>query len=240
MSCACVDSDAPKIKARVKTCFINDDGCRGLFYVWCMKKVLCFIISSLLFGLLGSVKCIAQDGYLKSIQQYRDSVNRAWMNQETTVLIEEDFKEFKGLDYFPIDTMYRVKAKFAKLENTTVVRLKTTGTRLPQYRPFGTLTFTLHGKDNVLTLYQFADPSKPELKHHLLLAFLDATNDEHTYMGGRYLDYDEREIQDEVIIDFNRAYNPYCAYNYKYSCVIPPAENRLNIPIEAGAKKFHD
>jgi uncharacterized protein (DUF1684 family) len=171
---------------------------------------------------------------------YRDSVDRAWLAPETTVLMEEDFKNFKGLDYFPVDTLYRVKAKFSKLENATVVRLKTTGTRLPQYRPFGTLTFTLHGKENVLTLYQFANPSKPELKHHLLLAFLDTTNGEHTYMGGRYLDYDVRSMQDEVIIDFNRAYNPYCAYNYKYSCVIPPAENRLDIPIEAGTKKFHD
>jgi uncharacterized protein (DUF1684 family) len=205
-----------------------------------MKKVLCVLIISITSALIGWVNVLGQSPYVESIMNYRDSVDRAWLAPETTVLMEEDFKNFKGLDYFPIDTMYRVKATFSKLENAAVVRLKTTGTRLPQYRPFGTLTFTLHGKENVLTLYQFADPSKPELKHHLLLAFLDTTNGEHTYMGGRYLDYDARSMQDEVIIDFNRAYNPYCAYNYKYSCVIPPAENRLDIPIEAGAKKFHD
>lgn len=201
-----------------------------------MKKVWPQFIF-LLFISLGST---AQDAYMESILSYRDSVDRAWRNPEITVLMEEDFKNFKGLEYFPVDTMYRVRAKFTKLENTSVVRLKTTGTRLPQYRPYGTLTFTLHGKENVLTLYQYADPSRPELKYHLLLAFQDATNGEQTYIGGRYLDYDVREIGDEVIIDFNRAYNPYCAYNYKYSCVIPPAENRLDIPIEAGAKKFHD
>lgn len=118
--------------------------------------------------------------------------------------------------------------------------MKTSGSRTPQYKPYGTLTFELRGEKQVLTLYRYADPARPELKNHLLLAFLDASNGKYTYMGGRYLDYNVDDVQDEMIIDFNLAYNPYCAYNDKYSCVIPPLENRLDISIEAGAKKFHD
>lgn len=205
-----------------------------------MIKVISYflLLIALLFSYVTQTQ--AQSDYHQKIQHYRDSVDRAFADTSTSILMKEDIPTFQGLEYFPIDEAYKVTAKFSKIENAKTVKMKTSGSRTPQYKPYGTLTFELHGKKQVLTLYRYVDPSRPELKNHLLLAFLDASNGKYTYMGGRYLDYNVDDVQDEMIIDFNLAYNPYCAYNDKHSCVIPPLENRLDISIEAGAKKFHD
>jgi len=189
---------------------------------------------------LFTLNTVAQSDYSMKVQHYRDSVDRAFADTATSILMKEDIPHFHHLNYFPINESYKVVAKFSRIENAKTVKMKTSGTRTPAYKPYGTLEFELDGTKQTLTLYRFADPSRPELKNHLLLAFIDATNGKYTYMGGRYLDYDVKDVKDEMVIDFNYAYNPYCAYNDKYSCVIPPLENRLEIPIEAGVKKFHD
>jgi uncharacterized protein (DUF1684 family) len=74
-------------------------------------------------------------------------------------------------------------------------------------------------------------------KNHIFVPFTDLTTGSESYGGGRYVDL-ELPFSDKVIIDFNRAYNPYCAYNHKYSCAIPPEENHLNVAIKAGVKAF--
>lgn len=146
-------------------------------------------------------------------------------------------KDFKGHDYFPIDSTFRVKAQFVRSLNAIPFQMKTTGNRLPVYEKYGEAHFTIHGKEMILSIYQGHKLRETEeYKNHLSLPFTDKSNGEESYAGGRFIDL---EIPDGefIVIDFNRAYNPYCAYTTGYSCVIPPVENDLDIKILAGVMK---
>ncbi|MNH33262.1 hypothetical protein D3C86_1572800 [compost metagenome] len=115
--------------------------------------------------------------------------------------------------------------------------MPTTTARKPVYEKYGEAHFKLNGKDLVLSIYQSHSlREKAEYKDHLFLPFMDLTNGEESYGGGRFLDLTIPE-DDTIVIDFNKAYNPYCAYNHKYSCPIPPKENDMNTEIKAGVKK---
>lgn len=116
--------------------------------------------------------------------------------------------------------------------------MRTTTERLPMYRKVAVLSFKLQGRRMRLSVYQNIDlVAKPGFEDHLFVPFTDATNGLSTYGGGRYLDL-EGPLGREVVLDFNRAYNPYCAYGGRYSCPIPPEENHLPFAVEAGVKKF--
>ncbi|MFN0032979.1 MAG: DUF1684 domain-containing protein [Flavobacteriales bacterium] len=203
-----------------------------------MKKVIAFVCAIATTWFLSGSSAFAQSDYFAQVKQYRDSVNTAMADSASTILATEDTGAFSGLNYFGIDEKYRVMAKFKAIKNGKAVNMPTSGTRTPQFKPYGTLSFKLEGKKFKLTLYQSCDPDRPELNNYLLLAFTDLTNGKETYEGGRYLEFYTSDIKEEMMIDFNYCYNPYCAYNHKYSCVIPPAENFLNARIEAGVKKF--
>jgi uncharacterized protein (DUF1684 family) len=117
--------------------------------------------------------------------------------------------------------------------------MKTTTDRLPEYSLYGKIEFKIKGKKLLLNVYQNVDLLKnPAFQKYLFIPFNDATNGLTTYDGGRFLDAEIPE-GNSMVVDFNLAYNPYCAYNHKYSCPIPPEDNRLDIKIEAGEKKWH-
>ena len=148
-------------------------------------------------------------------------------------------KKLKSLNYYPIDLSYRVQARLIKTETPQLFVMKTTTTRAPEYRKYGELFFTLKGVEYKLEVYQSPESSAMPLhKDRLFLPFTDKTNGAETYDVGRYIDLRVPE-SDQLTIDFNLAYNPYCSYNHIYSCVIPPAVNDLPIEIKAGEKKFH-
>lgn len=183
---------------------------------------------------------VAGQTYFENVQKYRDDTNAEFGDSLKSILPPEERAHFVGLDYFPIDQAYRVKAKFKPIKNGKVVVMKTSGTRTPSYKPYGVLSFKLGKAKCKLTLYQMADPARPQYANHLLLAFTDKTNGFTTYGGGRYIEYTTADITSEMFIDFNYCFNPYCAYTDGYNCVIPPAENALKIEINAGVKKYHD
>ena len=117
--------------------------------------------------------------------------------------------------------------------------MKTTGTRTPKYIKYGTLNFTIDGVALKLNVYRNIELSKTaEYKDHLFLPFSDLTSGKESYIGGRYIDL-KIPKGNTIAVDFNQAYNPYCAYNHKYSCPIVPLENDLNVEIKAGVKTFH-
>jgi uncharacterized protein (DUF1684 family) len=118
--------------------------------------------------------------------------------------------------------------------------MKTSGTKAKQYYRFGYITFKLTDSVFKLTVYQGADLMQTVLyKNHLFLPFTDITSGEESYGTGRYLDLEITDIvNNNVVLDFNKAYNPYCAYSDRYNCPIPPRENHLNIAILAGEKIF--
>lgn len=200
-----------------------------------MKKwlVLVFIFNVLVLQ-------AQQEVVVQTSKEFQDQLNRNYADSTKSPLTEEDFKVFKTLDFFPINEKFIVEAQFIRTKRAKVFEMKTSTARLPQYKKYGELHFVIDGIKHQLNVYQSMDLIKmPKYKNHLFLPFSDTTCGKESYIGGRYIDM---EIQKGTtwIIDFNKAYNPYCAYNYKYSCPIVPLENDLEIAILAGVKKFHD
>jgi uncharacterized protein (DUF1684 family) len=165
-------------------------------------------------------------------------LNEEFANPETSILEPEDFKNFKGLEFYPIDKKYIVKAKFIRTPNEKPFLMPTTTDRLPEYVKYGEAHFTIDGKDLKLNLYKSTQPyDEPGYEDYLFLPFTDYTSGDGSYGGGRFIDA-RIPKGDTIVIDFNAAYNPYCAYSHKYSCPIPPKENDLKVRIEAGVKDF--
>lgn len=176
----------------------------------------------------------------ESSSEFQKKLNESYADALKSPLTTEDLKIFSSLDFYPIDHKYKVVAQFVRLKNAKVFEMKTTTDRLPKYKKYGTLYFELEGKQFSLNVYQNLDLiKKPEYKDYLFLPFSDLTCGKESYIGGRYIDLRIPEGK-TIEIDFNKAYNPYCAYNHKYSCPIVPLENDLDIEIKAGVKKFHD
>jgi len=185
-----------------------------------------------------SQKKIVFNDYVASIRDYQHKMNMEFKDKEESPLTEKDRKSFESLAFFPIDSTYKVTAEFKLYENPKTFAMPTTTDRLPIYRTYGVAVFNLNGEKLALHIYQNQDLiQQPEYKNHLFIPFTDPTNGEETYGGGRFLDV-EIPVGDTITIDFNKAYNPYCAYNAEYSCPIPPEENSLAISIYAGVKNY--
>ncbi|MEY8848474.1 DUF1684 domain-containing protein [Psychroserpens sp. XS_ASV72] len=170
--------------------------------------------------------------------EFQKEMNAEYKDATTSPLKDKDRKAFKGLDFFKFDSSYVVKAKIKRTPDTQWFDMKTTTSRVSPQRTFGVLTFELNGETHQLNVYQGKEIMQREgLGDYLFLPFLDDTNGEESYGGGRYIDLRIPE-SDTIEIDFNKAYNPYCAYNDKYSCPIVPRENYLALEIRAGVKAF--
>ena len=144
------------------------------------------------------------------------------------------------LDYYEPNIDWKIEAKILLTPNDSVFQMPTSSGKTKPYKRYGIAKMQHAGKTFELSIYQNQNfLNDPELKDYLFIPFLDATNGETTYEGGRYIDLRLYEIKNGVaVIDFNLCYNPYCAYSTGYNCPVPPAENRLKIKIEAGEKKF--
>jgi hypothetical protein len=182
----------------------------------------------------------SNDFLIGEIQHYQDSLETMFKDSEESPLTLEDFQNFEELDFYPIDLDYYIVADFIRTPNEEPFLMPTTVERVqqPVYEKYGEVHFTLHGEKIELPVYQSHDlRDQEEWEDYLFLPFKDATNGKETYGGGRYL---ELWITggDSIIVDFNRAYNPYCAYNYAYSCPIVPRENRITVPVYAGERNF--
>ena len=147
---------------------------------------------------------------------------------------QADRAAFPGLIYFPVDSAYRVPAHVSEDRTgpPVVITLQTSTSAPRRMRRVGPLGFTITG--TAYTLTAFADVEATTLDR-LFVPFGDLTNGEETYKAGRYLDLD-RTPTGLYDLDFNRAYHPYCVYNTKYECPIPPKENRLQVAIRAGER----
>ena len=180
------------------------------------------------------------ESYIESMEIHRVEINKEFANPETSPLTEEGIEHFEGLEFFPADPDYMVKARFVLNTDPEPFEMETTTTRRPIYVKYGEAHFTLQGEKIVLEIYQ-SDKAKQmeEFKEHLFLPYKDLTNGEESYGGGKFIDLKIPEGE-HIIIDFNKAYNPYCAYNHKYSCPIPPDANHLNIRVPAGVKAYGD
>tara|TARA_R110002049_G_scaffold4377_9_gene30571 strand:+ start:8587 stop:9165 length:579 start_codon:yes stop_codon:yes gene_type:complete len=173
--------------------------------------------------------------------EYQQKLNASYKDATKSPLKKKDLKKFKGLDFFPVDSSFIVTAKLIKTENAPTFEMATTTDRKPLYKEFGKLNFTLQGQNHQLTIYQSQDDLQDEeYKDYLFLPFTDDTSGNESYGGGRYMDVMVTDIQknNTIQLNFNNTYNPYCAYNDKFSCPLTPRKNHLDIEIKAGIKVF--
>lgn len=153
-------------------------------------------------------------------------------------LTEKDRKTFRALDFYKVDSAFVVIASFKRTEGEKPFPMKTSTSRRPMYIKYGELTFKIKGQAHKLDIYQNVDSAKREdYDGSLFLPFTDFTSGDGSYGGGRYLDTSLPK-DNKLILDFNKAYNPYCAYSDRYSCPVPPRKNRIKERIEAGVKAY--
>jgi uncharacterized protein len=187
----------------------------------------------IVYCLLVSVNCFAQSSYADSIQKHIDNYVK-----EHGVVKGDDKKH---LHFYAVNTSYKVKAVMELQPNSQWFKMDASGPIKQLYRVYGIARFIVNGKEVQLNIYQNQSLMQTEkYADHLFIPFIDATSGKETYEGGRYIDISISDIKNGVLeLDFNKAYNPYCAYvSGIYSCPIPPKENRLAVAIEAGEKKF--
>ncbi|MCF8234027.1 MAG: DUF1684 domain-containing protein [Bacteroidales bacterium] len=215
-------------------------GSRGFRTV--MNEFLAYLYVKLFFwpDKKAELKRQQQAAYTDSIEDIRFESFYEFKNPATSPLTDKQIKSFSGLNYFPPDPDYRVKAKFEADTSGGIFKMKTNTTRQPEYRKYGRLSFLIKGDTFSLNAYQnMSLLTEAGHEDYLFIPFRDLTNGNETYGGGRYLNYSIPE-SDSTILDFNLCYNPYCAYNEKYSCPIPPASNKLKTHIYAGEKAFKE
>ncbi len=191
--------------------------------------------------LLLSTLALAQSGdYEKKILDARKKKDKEFRKSSHSPLPTDERRHFHGLHYFPVDSTYRVMATLVKDSVQPTLQMKTSTSRLPVYARYGEIHFTLHGQKLKLTVYQSRNLMKPVTPEHFFLPFLDTHTGESTYEAGRYIEPNLPKEGNTFILDFNEAYNPYCAYGGNYSCPMTPEENRLPVSISAGEKKYKE
>lgn len=174
----------------------------------------------------------------QEIQSYRDKQIQEMVKDEFGPLRKD---QVEYVTFYTAKQDYVVTADVEQLFNEPTFRMPTYDGTSNEYKRYGFLNFELNGKKYKLTAYQsVALFQNATYKNHLFVPFMDNTTGETSYEGGRYLDLSISDIKDgKIKIDFNRAYNPYCAYSNGYRCPQPPKDNILNAAIEAGEKKYN-
>jgi uncharacterized protein (DUF1684 family)/pimeloyl-ACP methyl ester carboxylesterase len=178
--------------------------------------------------------------YGEATEQARIQRDKDFKDALKSPLELEDFPYFKSLSYFPNSANYRVTARFIRTPSEKKFEMPTMNGKSKTAVKYAEVKFKLNGRDLTLSVYQLEKVSQMEkYKNYLFVPFKDLTNGKETYGGGRYIDF-EIPNGDTVTIDFNRAYNPSCAYNKtKFSCPVPPRENHLKVKITAGEKNYN-
>jgi uncharacterized protein len=182
---------------------------------------------------LVAVSCMAQTSYKDSMRIYLKNY------VDSHEVVKGDDR--KHLHFFDVDPKYRVIAKIEKIQAAQWFEIPTSGKIKKVFRVYGVLSFTINDTLVKMNLYQSQGlMGNEQYKNYLFLPFTDATTGVETYETGRYIDLKTTDIKNnEIIVDFNKAYNPYCAYvSGVYNCPIPPNENHLPVAIRAGEKAY--
>jgi uncharacterized protein (DUF1684 family) len=168
--------------------------------------------------------------YIDTIEAERVEKDRFFRTHPYSPI--EDRSSFTGLNYYPPDPALRFELPLQKAEQVEELTIQTSTGDEQTYHRLGTVGFEIDGEPAALAIYQSPDHDG------LFVPFRDATSGQETYGAGRYLEPAEL-AGDRLLVDFNLAYNPYCAYSEQYSCPLPPLENWLKVPIRAGEKAYN-
>jgi uncharacterized protein (DUF1684 family) len=181
---------------------------------------------------------IQEDSRMAAILRFQKELNEKFKDPDVSPLPDRFRKDFESLDFFPPDTSYIVTARLERTPDALPFLMPTNTERESKEVVYGIVHFTLNGKAFQLEVYQNPElMQQDQYEDYLFLPFTDMTNGKETYGGGRYLDLEIPE-GNTLIIDFNKAYNPYCVYNKKYSCPLVPKANHLGTRVLAGVKDF--
>ncbi len=181
-----------------------------------------------------------QDSYTTSLLEIRATKDKDFKDPHRSPFNKKDRKSFKGLNYFPIDQYYRIKAAFLQIKDSSIIHLPTSKPGTKQaFMLSAKLSFHISGETHQLYAYKSLKLAAiPGLRNKLFVPFFDRTNGQETYGGGRYLDLFE-VTADSVELDFNHSYNPLCVFNDRFECPLVPKSNKLSIKIQAGEKMYY-
>jgi uncharacterized protein len=178
---------------------------------------------------------LSDSAYVAGIRKERQEKNLSFRGSKGSPLEDADRSTFDSLWYFNPDILYRVEADYKVFARPDTVQMPLNTGESDPYLKYGQAIFTLEGQKHALFLYLKVNTTDSSL----FVPFTDQTNGSETYEGGRFLDVAKPERETQLItLDFNKAYNPYCVYNYNYSCPVPPRANHLNIAVRAGEKAY--
>jgi len=187
--------------------------------------------------LVGCITGAAAQSYKDSIAKHREHYIKELLEDKRAPIKPHQAKD---IHFFAADPAYRVWAEVKETPGSQPFMIPTRSGKQKPFREYATLTFKLKGENYVLHAYQGIDLIKDTAyNNYLFIPFRDQTNYESTYGGGRYIDLSINDIVNgRIVLDFNKCYNPYCAYADGFNCPIPPSENSLQIDIPAGEKTF--
>ncbi|WKN33444.1 DUF1684 domain-containing protein [Porifericola rhodea] len=203
-----------------------------------MKKIIPVIVIvvigiSVLYTLQGGE---TEEEYIERIVEERERTERFMQSSDESPFAPEDIT-YKGLRFFEPKPAYKVRARLTPIQNKKLLKMPTSTGEEEKYIRYAYADFEIEGQQaRLLVLQPFDSQTK------LFVPFADATSGGETYGGGRYMDIEmpARTGSKSIKLDFNKAYNPYCAYNPTYSCPLPPKENILAFPVEAGEKAYKE
>jgi len=170
--------------------------------------------------------------YEELVNKARQEKDEFFKHSKHSPLTPAQQRSFQGLNYFEPDINYRFEVELQEYQNQQEVVIQTSKGDSQKYVRYGFIEFELEGKTNILSVYT------QKGSKYFFVPFKDKTTGKETYGAGRYIEIDHLE-KNKYILDFNFAYNPYCAYNDNWTCPLTPFENKLDVSIKAGEKKFH-
>lgn len=194
-------------------------------------------LTLLFLGLLTRA-AFAQAPFADQLAKHRETYRKDLLAASGGPLTDE--ADLSYVQFYAPDSTYRVVATVERIPNAEPFEMPTYNGKTRAHVAYALLTFTLNSQPQTLTLYRNLNVIKmPEYRDYLFLPFKDATSGTETYGGGRYMDLRVGDIRNgQVTLDFNKAYNPYCAFKEGYPCPIPPKTNTLSIPVQAGEKAY--
>ena len=208
-----------------------------------MKKFLIPLVIIAVIGILiytlqgsGSQDEIRSAKFMDEILQERRDKDSFMKLDEQSPLNAEQKKKFTRLQYFEPDISWRLEARVEENEEKDLLVLPTSDNKQKPFKKWGYAIFNKGGQEYRLLLLE---PAYGVAEEGLFLPFIDETSANETYGAGRYMDL-EMPKNKKITLDFNKAYNPYCAYSDKYSCPFPPKENSLPLAVRAGEKTFEN
>lgn len=171
---------------------------------------------------------VIDNEYVNTIKNLRSDKN-SYLKKDTASPIEDKVK-FTGLKYFEVNPLYKIVGKIDRVTSGQTINISMSGGEVEEYEAYGNVKFEIEGVKCTLKIFKTSEGN-------LFLPFKDLTSNKETYGAGRYLDFGIGDVKENQInIDFNKAYHPYCAYNHTFTCPVPPAENFLNIAVKAGER----